>query len=1546
MKRYTFKLAVLVAVVAVTLLVMSQVALAAGDAQVIVELQQNSPSGVTYPDSFAEQKIAGTNTGTKEEYKFQRQREGGHFSYVLANLDPSTAYKVELSFVEHEFSSSGKRAFNVYLQNIKVLNRLDIYSRVGKDCAYQRTFTTLSDTDGRLDIVLRSDESGGKNYATVSTIRVYRGSSTNVVEIDASRSRQNPFFVYENSVSPPVRRTDSGSQNTRETVLGRMGSRTVLNLLPQRLAWRFSSLGDGTGDLSDLVLAVNDGLETRCLPFTDRYPVWESISQSQTMTSQSYECASPQTDFEMDVTFRSPFYPGDEKVSGAPFFYVDVTVKNAGGTPASGDVILAWPSRRDFSFSVPTEFSTTTEEGLEYTTRYPYFDETFGNCNCETAREAIAVPAGEAAGVDFRGSAEAEFTDFSGDRLWGYTSPGGYPDTYNDYKSPTFTYYPRGYFGAVWSVAGLAPGESVTRHFVVAGYVADNVLKVKNSEYEDDTFKFKYTKQFADVQEVVNYAVTSRWTGDMIEDKSLFFDSTISSDSNLTLSSAYRDDVRGLIAYSFKSFLMNTWWAESDSGREWFSVWEGSCCRFHSTVDVEYNDAWFYFSYWPELLEKTMDEWVLYLKSSRQGTYLSHDMGWNYDCSGQAYPHDMGVEENTDFILLLYKYWKSTGNTAYMRGKFPLVRKLIDFIINCDDNNNGLPDQYTWNTLDQSTPALQFSKDQTYLGVKCLSAHQAAREMALNQSVPDLTYEKKCHGQVELINQTLAYDLWLSDHFAVCLDGNVEAADREAYSIYPSNGLLYLLGGGRSTGVTSGNMERFRTDIVNSTDKTMKKYGCTHSTYNAYNQWVSQNLWRDQVACYLGVQLRSENPLALTGRYWDLQKYFARNMNGSFWDVLIYPGGSGGSGGSGTLEESGSCRQPAPLDGSGAGSPADGGARPGTVRAESSSYGQSLGYYPRGAVSLGLLEAVAGIALDRGANALYYQPTTYPLRVPILSCADWGNADPAARIPTMYFTGASSPPAVTNGGLLPSTVAPREMRDVSNVEVGGHAISPNQDGVNDSVTVSYTLPLPSNVARSVWGGKDRARSLGAESQGAGVHSFAWDGRADDGSVVADGIYTARIDALASDDKYAIRPASAPVYVNSSIPDLSADWYLAEGFTGHNETGGEFEEYVLIQNPDPAEAAIDVTFMLSGGETVERSYRLAPNSRFTITVDDILPDAEVSTHVHSDRNIAVERAMYFNERKAGHASIGVSAPSEIWYLAEGYTAEHFDEFVLIQNPGDAEAEITATFMVQEADNVTEEYSVGPHSRFTIHVVDIIPGHSVSTMIESDQPVVVERAQYLNYMTAGHCSIGATSPSRTWYLAEGYTDQGFEEWVLIQNPQDSYNNITVTLMESTGENMVRNYLLPPECRFTMLIDELLPASEVSIKVCSENPVLVERAMYWNDRSDGHDCIGTPTPDSEWYLAEGYTDGGFETWILVQNPGYEQRNVTFTFMEPSGVNMTKEYQVAPRSRFTVGVDEILPASEFSTRVSADGPIIVERAIYFNDRSGGTDSLGIRGY
>src|SRR5690606_21717290 len=97
---------------------------------------------------------------------------------------------------------------------------------------------------------------------------------------------------------------------------------------------------------------------------------------------------------------------------------------------------------------------------------------------------------------------------------------------------------------------------------------------------------------------------------------------------------------KSLVACGFQNYLVNTWWVEG-AQQDHFFVWEG-WGAFHSTLDVEYNSAWFALLYWPELLEKQMEAWV---RSFRPGGYPSHDVGILLEVKKQVYPHDMPVEE-------------------------------------------------------------------------------------------------------------------------------------------------------------------------------------------------------------------------------------------------------------------------------------------------------------------------------------------------------------------------------------------------------------------------------------------------------------------------------------------------------------------------------------------------------------------------------------------------------------------------------------------------------------------------------------------------------------------------------------------------------------------------------------------------------------------------------------------------------------------------------------------------------------------------------------
>jgi hypothetical protein len=402
------------------------------------------------------------------------------------------------------------------------------------------------------------------------------------------------------------------------------------------------------------------------------------------------------------------------------------------------------------------------------------------------------------------------------------------------------------------------------------------------------------------------------------------------------------------------------------------------------------------------------------------------------------------------------------------------------------------------------------------------------------------------------------------------------------------------------------------------------------------------------------------------------------------------------------------------------------------------------------------------------------------------------------------------------------------------------------------------------------------------------------------------------------------------------------WYLPEGCTA-----GGFETWVLLQNPGKNRSTAEMTYMTPAGEIGGPTVILEPESRQTVNVSDTVPDAwSVSTEISSDRPVVAERATYWKGRTGGHDSIGVTAASRTWYLTEGCTVGGFETWVLLQNPGEEKASAKLTFMTPEGEVEGPTLDVGARTRQTVNVADTVPGtSSVSAEVTSDKPVVAERAVYWKGRKAGHDSIGAPGPSRTWYIAEGCTAGGFETWVLLQNPSDEKASARVTYMTPEGEVSGPTANLEPGTRQTLNTADTVPDTwSVSTEVTSDRPIVAERATYWGDRSGGHGSIGVTNPSSTWYLAEGCTAGGFETWVLVQNPGEDRATAKITYMTPTGEASGPTVNLGPGTRQTVNVADTVPDTwSVSTEVSSDKPVVAERATYWAGRTGdGSASIG----
>lgn len=676
------------------------------------------------------------------------------------------------------------------------------------------------------------------------------------------------------------------------TVVGRLGSRFSVVFDPCAKQVLHSALGRWLDFSTDLAVGVRgENGAVRALPFTRRFPRFEIVEQQLAFCGVKFTARSWDLGLSLGVDVIAPFYPRDKWTSVAPFFLIRLGVapqerifwRSAEGRVRRGQVFVR--------LQRPGLHLTQAHDRLKINYSVP---------------KIIWHGEGERV-VDLGQSGEFWWCD---ERLVPISPNAELLDDgvafQFDLDDPT-----RCKFDLVW-----------------CAFVDEPVLAVFGQPSS-----FKYRWLFTDVEAVADF--DCRHFSELC-DKASQMDKLL---SNSGLTKAQAD----LIRFSLQNFLINTWWVVRDDGTEWFSVWEGSC-RFHSTIDVEYNDALFYLAFFPELLELLLDEWAMFEMQDQVGNYLAHDMGVDMEIGWQAYHHPMPIEENANFLLMLHCLWRWTGKSEIIERHSGLAKRLTAYFERSDTTGNGFPDLGTANAIDDASPAVQYSREQTYLAVKTLCACHAAAQMA--DALGETDWSAQCRKLVDRIRRTLDEKAWLDDHYAVCLERTVEdlvdvwtgkplsgeLIGWDAYSIYTANGLLYLLLSGNEPEL---NRSRLRIDIVNSYWKSLTEYGCTHTSADESNVWVSQNLWRDFVAAYLGIDLPDNS-----SRYFALQAFMnSFGLTKGYIDTYLT---------------------------------------------------NDLCFHPRGTTSIGYLLALCGLQIDRVRNIICLKRTAlYPCRAPLLPLADW-----------------------------------------------------------------------------------------------------------------------------------------------------------------------------------------------------------------------------------------------------------------------------------------------------------------------------------------------------------------------------------------------------------------------------------------------------------------------------------------------------------------------------------------------------------------------------
>jgi hypothetical protein len=320
----------------------------------------------------------------------------------------------------------------------------------------------------------------------------------------------------------------------------------------------------------------------------------------------------------------------------------------------------------------------------------------------------------------------------------------------------------------------------------------------------------------------------------------------------------------------------------------------------------------------------------------------------------------MPVEETTNWLIMLYGYWRRSGDASLLHRHAGTVKSYLAFLHAADTDGDGVPDEGNANTIDDGSPAIQYGRSQIYLAVKTLGA--CAVGARLLAELGDDPAAATCLRQADAIRRTISEKGWNGDHFVVLLrpeaagvktawEGKPSEGDAhgripgwDAPHIYTLNGQAPLDLVGLDLGL---DQQRVRTDLEVATRRCLREYGCIHTDYAAKAEagvagwagsssdpgWLSMNMLRDIAAFYRGVDLRS-----LADRYWDWQATTNTAEVKLFFETFN---------------------------------------------------GNNLCWYPRGLAVWGWFDALGGLVVDRVTGRCESTPRLPSVRVPRLIDADW-----------------------------------------------------------------------------------------------------------------------------------------------------------------------------------------------------------------------------------------------------------------------------------------------------------------------------------------------------------------------------------------------------------------------------------------------------------------------------------------------------------------------------------------------------------------------------
>ncbi len=341
-------------------------------------------------------------------------------------------------------------------------------------------------------------------------------------------------------------------------------------------------------------------------------------------------------------------------------------------------------------------------------------------------------------------------------------------------------------------------------------------------------------------------------------------------------------------------------------------------------------------------------------------------------------------------------------------------------------------------------------------------------------------------------------------------------------------------------------------------------------------------------------------------------------------------------------------------------------------------------------------------------------------------------------------------------------------------------------------------------------------------------------------------------------------------------------------------GGAFSSFFAVLNPPTGNAAtVTVNYYANGALVGTQKKTIASGTRGTIFPSNLtgLPQ-RVAAVVTSTQPILVERSDSFSVLNAGVAGavsgaatvVGSQTTANDWLFDEGNTGGKFQEYLIIANV-DLTHAANVTINLEYKDGTTHSFPVTVNAESQL-IWDVnangVGGttSAVSAEITSTGAnIIAEREIFFKYShlvnnfkvtaSGGTEAIGQIGPAiaTTYSFADGYTHNGYDEVLTLQNPTAATEVISVTLTDGYGRVYNTAFHVLAHARSTVDItaivqlhmvqpgdDDRVYQVSMTVQTTVTGAVfLAERVTYWNSN-----LIGDPNPTQGATDVFGYTGG----------------------------------------------------------------------------------------